>query len=130
MAKKRKKRKPRPLSDEFLQWVAKYNVWRKPLGYPIMVPTNGLEGLYYCVVRSAEAHEETWPTWEELTAGAKHGPIGTGFEMHSAIWMLLPKGERGECDKVDKNMLKMARWGRKTETGTRLFSEMKEEMRE
>ena len=104
----RKKRKPRPLSDEFLQWVKEYNEWRKPLGYPKMVPTDGLAGMYFQAKRSAEAHEESWPTGDELTAGAKEGPIGTGYSLQTAGGLLAPKGE-GE----DKTILKMARWGRK-----------------
>ena len=107
-------RKPKPLNPEFLEWAAGYNQWRIEFGYPPMVPARGLENLYFCALRSAKLHEASWPTWEELAAGARHGPIGTGFTMHAAIWLLLPKGDKGECHLVDKNVQKLARWGRKS----------------
>lgn len=104
MAKKKKKR---ALSPEFLVFVEEYNEWRQQFGYPIMVPTDGLCGMYFQAKRSADAHEESWPTWDELTAGAKQGPIGTGYSLQTAGGLLAPKGEG-----ADKTILKMARWGR------------------
>ena len=113
MAKKKKQK--RPLKASFVAWVAEYNQWRVQFGYPPMVATYGLENLWFAAQQSAQNHGEAFPTWDELTAGARHGPIGNGFSMGSSQWMLLPKGDKGECFLVDKNILKMARWGRAVE---------------
>ena len=97
-------------TEDFKRWVDEYNQWRLQFHYPKMVPSSALQAMWFQIFQSAKAHEETFPTWDELTAGAKEGPIGTGFSMSSAGWILGPKGRD-----VDKNILKMARWGRKKE---------------
>ena len=107
MAKKKKKKKARPLDAEFLQWADEYNQWRVEFGWPKMVPTVGLMGSYFQAVRGAEAHDEPFPSWEDMSAGAK-AMLGwpDPFTPSSAGWMLGPQRT------LDRNILKVARWGK------------------
>ena len=109
---KKKKKKARPLNPEFVEFVEQYNEWRVQFGFPVMIASHSLQPLYFKSVESAENHQEPFPTWDELSAGVKVGPTGHGYTLHSAIHLFMPKGPPGECNKVDKTILKLARWGR------------------
>jgi hypothetical protein len=93
---------------EFLRWIAQYNRWRISVGWPKMVWTSGLQGGYYQARQGALDHEEPFPTWDMLTAGAKAAQ-GWGFVPGSAGWLFGPRGT------TDKNALRVARWGRNAE---------------
>jgi len=102
-------RKPRPLDAGFLRWVEEYNQWRLQFGWPKFIGVNnGWQGAYFQALKGAVESEEPFPSWEVLTAGAKAGIEGWGFQMPRGSWLLEPRGT------IDKNILQMARWGKAT----------------
>ena len=62
--------KKRPLDPAFVAWAAEYNEWRLTVGWPKLVPTRGLQGSYFQARQGAIDHDEPFPTWEMMTAGA------------------------------------------------------------